>query len=101
MSASQDGTDSQGAAELRLYIAGSTPNSVRAEQTLGSVLASLGAKGVMLRPDIIDVFTHGRRAVNDGVIVTPTLVILQGSQRYTIVGDLSDGSQVRSLLEGL
>lgn len=101
MSGSRNAPDSHRAAQLRLYIAGSTPNSVRAEQTLGAVLDALGDKGLTLRPDVIDVFSNGRRAVNDGVIVTPTLVVVHGDQRYTIVGDLSDGSQVRSLLERL
>jgi circadian clock protein KaiB len=101
MSGTRKVTDSQDSAQLRLYIAGSTPNSVRAEQTLDAVLAALGAKGLKLSPDIIDVFTNGKRAVVDGVIVTPTLVVVHGSQRFTIVGDLSDGAQVRSLLESL
>ena len=91
----------QGSPRLRLYVARSTPNSVRAEQNLGAVLATLGAKGLNLSLDVIDVFTNGKRAVVDGVIVSPTLVVVHGTQRYMIVGDLSDGSQVRSLLEGL
>ncbi len=84
---------------LRLYIARSTPNSVRAEQNLGSVLASLGAARATIVPDIIDVFANGKRAVADGVIVTPTLVLVRDNKRYTLVGDLSDASQLRTLLE--
>ncbi len=87
------------APQLRLYIARSTPNSVRAEQNLGAVLASLGANRAHLVPEIIDVFANGKRAVNDGVIVTPTFVVLRGDKRYTLVGDLSDVSQLKALLE--
>jgi hypothetical protein len=83
---------------MRLCIAGSTPNSVRAKQNLGDVLAALGIGRDAIAPDIIDVFTNGKRAVIDGVIVAPTLVVLQGGKRYTIVGDLSDVSQLRAIL---
>jgi KaiB domain len=87
------------APQLRLYIARATPNSVRAEQNLSAVLASLGADRASLVPEIIDVFANGKRAVNDGVIVTPTFVVVRGDKRYTLVGDLSDASQLRALLE--
>ena len=101
MNGPQKDTHSPGQAQLRLYVARSTPNSVRAEQNLRAVLSTLEAKGINLRADIIDVFINGKRAVSDGVIVTPTLVVIYGTQRYTIVGDLSDGMHVRSLLESL
>jgi hypothetical protein len=87
------------APQLRLYIARSTPNSVRAEQNLGAVLASLGADRASLVPEVIDVFANGKRAINDGVIVTPTFIVVRGDKRYTLVGDLSDVSQLRALLE--
>jgi hypothetical protein len=81
-----------------LYIARSTPNSVRAEQNLKDMLGSLGAREPPLVPDIIDVFVNSKRAVADGVIVTPTLVVIRGDKRHTIVGDLADVSQLRALL---
>jgi hypothetical protein len=87
------------APQLRLYIARSTPNSVRAEQNLDAVLASLGADRARLVPEVIDVFANGKRAITDGVIVTPTFIVVRGDKRYTLVGDLSDISQLRALLE--
>lgn len=90
-----------GSAQLRLYIARSTPNSVRAEQNLSAALDALGPRGAELRADVIDVFSNGKRALVEGVIVTPTLVIVHGTQRYTIVGDLSDGTHLRALLDSL
>jgi hypothetical protein len=86
-------------ARLRLYIARSTPNSIRAEQNLAAVLAVLGAAAASMAVEVIDVFVSGKRAILDGVIVTPTLVILRGDARHVIVGDLSDVSQLRALLE--
>jgi hypothetical protein len=86
-------------ARLRLYIARSTPNSIRAEQNLAAVLAVLGAGAQTMVAEVIDVFANGKRAILDGVIVTPTLVILRGEARHVIVGDLSDVSQLRALLE--
>jgi len=86
-------------ARLRLYIARSTPNSIRAEQNLAAVLALLRAGAPTIVAEVIDVFVNGKRAILDGVIVTPTLVVLRGDTRHMIVGDLSDASQLRALLE--
>lgn len=79
---------------LRLYISRSTPNSMRAEQNLLEALAEPGRENTGFILDIIDVFANGKRAIKDGVIVTPTLIVLRGDQRFTIVGDLSDRSRL-------
>jgi hypothetical protein len=86
---------------LRLYVARSTPNSVRAEQNLSTALAAAGMSGIADSLEVIDVFSHGKRATTDGVIVTPTLICIDGGKRQMIVGDLTDSAQLQSLLEGL
>lgn len=86
---------------LRLYIARSTPNSVRAEHNLSVVLDSLKEKFAPVDLEIIDVFSQPKRAITDGVVVTPTLVGLAADRRIVLMGDLADQIQVQGALEDL
>lgn len=47
--------------------------------------------------EIIDLFEHPFRAIEDGVMLTPMLVIAN-SPSVSIIGDLSDTSRVIDLL---
>jgi circadian clock protein KaiB len=87
--------------QLSLYIARATPNSVRAEQNLSAVLKSLAAHSAGTTVEIIDVFTQPRRALNDGIVVTPTFVAVSNSRRAVLIGDLSDRDQLQHFLEEL
>ncbi len=89
------------ASHLRLYIAGSTPNSARAEHNLKAALASMATAPEAFGMEIIDVLTDARRAMHDGVIVTPTLIGLTSRGRTTIIGDLTDPEPLRRLLAQL
>ncbi len=81
---------------LRLYVARSTPNSVRAQHNLAIALETLGD---MLPPlEIIDVFSQPRRAVVDGVVTTPTLIGTGAGRRLIVMGDLADHDQLRRKL---
>jgi circadian clock protein KaiB len=86
---------------LRLYVAGSTPNSTRAESNLQAAIRELEAEGGALELEIVDVFTHPKRALTDGVIVTPTLIAIVANGRKTIMGDLTDGAKLKLLLASL
>lgn len=86
---------------LRLYIAKSTPNSMRAENNLSTALQELGSEGRTFDLEIVDVFSHPKRAVTDGVIVTPTLIGLSHNQRTLIMGDLSNSIQLKLFLGNL
>jgi hypothetical protein len=83
---------------LKLYIARSTPNSVRAEQNLDTALEAVRMEDVVFDMEVIDVFTNGKRAILDNVIVTPTLIVAKGGKSQTIVGDLSDTMLLISML---
>lgn len=89
------------AAILRLYVARSTPNSVRAEHNLAIVLDRLqdGAARAVL--EIIDVFVQPKRAITDGVVVTPTLIGSTPNKRIVLMGDLSDQAHVESVIQDL
>ncbi len=87
-----------GATHLRLYVARDTPNSARAERNLMAALKDLGG-GLGL--EIVDVFTHPKRAITDGVIVTPMLIGLRAKGRLTMIGDLTDTAKLLALLQSL
>jgi circadian clock protein KaiB len=81
---------------LRLYVAGSARNSVAAVQSLRRLCAELPRDAVDL--EIVDVLAHPARALEDGILVTPTLRRIEPRPVQTIVGDLSDGRGVRAVL---
>ncbi len=93
----QDGMGEVG--YIRLYIAGLTPNSLRAQHNLRDAINAIQDSAARLRVEVIDVFQGPKRAIADGILVTPTLVAQYCGKRAMMVGDLSDGAAVRSLLE--
>jgi circadian clock protein KaiB len=77
---------------LRLYIANSAPNSIKAIANLEAICKEHLQDGFKL--EIIDVLEFPRRALADGVLVTPHLAKLSPSPAAKIVGNLSDRSNV-------
>jgi circadian clock protein KaiB len=94
-------TSGEQAARLRLYIAQSTPNSVRAAHNLSVVLNGLVGNCLVPELEIIDVFRQPRRAITDGVMVTPTLIGFAGDKRIVLIGDLGDQFQVQRAIGDL
>jgi circadian clock protein KaiB len=83
---------------LRLYIAGRAPNSLRAIANAKAICSEHFASNHEL--EIIDVQWHARRALADGVIVTPTLLRLRPAPVQRLIGDLSDSARVLLTLSG-
>ncbi len=77
---------------LRLYIAGDAPNSVQAIANLEAICQEYLQGGHKL--EVIDVLKHPRRAMADGVLVTPSLAKLSPNPVANIIGNLSDKSKV-------
>jgi circadian clock protein KaiB len=77
---------------LRLYVAGSAPNSTRAHANLLALLQRAGTQDYDL--EIIDCIRDPRRALQDGVLVTPTLLKLEPQPVETLIGTLSDARKV-------
>jgi circadian clock protein KaiB len=79
------------ALKLRLYVAGNAPNSL---------LAIANAKAICDQHfpahelEIVDLLKHPRRALADGIIVTPTLLKLLPIPEQRLIGNLSDTSEV-------
>ncbi len=82
---------------FRLYVAGNSPNSARALENLKRICEA-SYRGA--RIETIDVTEDPRRCLEDGVLVTPTLVRVQPQPCKRIVGDLSDQDSVAGLLAG-
>ena len=82
--------------KLRLYVVDGAPNSVLAIANL----AALCKKNLRLsfKLEIIDVLKFPRRALADGVLVTPHLAKLSPAPAARIVGNLSDSASVRLAL---
>jgi hypothetical protein len=90
---------SEQATAFRLYIAHATPNSVRAQRNLHAALEMLQLAGGGYSLEVIDVFVDGKRAIRDGVIVTPTLIVSRGHNQHTIVGDLTHSEELAAVLK--
>ncbi|HWN96027.1 MAG TPA: circadian clock KaiB family protein [Methylomirabilota bacterium] len=82
--------------KFRLYVAGNTPNSLKA-------LANLKALCRTHLPEqheieIVDVFREPNRALTERILMTPTLVKLSPAPVCTIVGTLSRTESVLQTL---
>lgn len=82
--------------QLRLFVAGATPNSVEALENIHA-LGESRLRGKM-EVEVIDVFREPGRALAEGIFMTPTLVKLAPAPVRRIVGTLSD---TRTLLLAL
>jgi hypothetical protein len=87
------------AGNIRLYIAGLSPNSLRAQQNLRDATNAMNDPAVRLNVEVIDVFKGPKRAIADGILVTPTLIAHYSGKRVVMVGDLGDASALRSILD--
>ena len=72
---------------LRLYVAGSSPNSLEARANLKVIEGRLGARFEL---ELVDVLANPGRALSDGILVTPTLVRVSPWPSIRILGNLRD-----------
>jgi circadian clock protein KaiB len=81
---------------MRLYVAGRAPNSVKAIANLEEICRQHLKDGYRL--EIVDVCEHPRRALDDGVLVTPSLAKLSPTPGANIIGNLADTRGVLAAL---
>jgi len=81
---------------LRLYVAGNAPNSLRAIANARTICDEHFDGCHEL--EIVDLLVDPRRALADGIIVTPTLLKLWPLPMQRLIGNLSDTNQVRLAL---
>jgi circadian clock protein KaiB len=92
-----------GILQLRLYVANRSPNSVRAMINLDAICRECLEEGAY-RIEVVDVLADPLRAVQDKILVTPTLAgwmpAGQGMAEHPILilGDLSEHDRVLDAL---
>jgi len=79
-----------------LYVAGKAPNSVKAIANLQAICRRYLKGGYKL--EIVDVCEHPRRALADGVVVTPSLAKVSPGPASNVIGNLSDTGSVLAAL---
>ena len=77
---------------LRLYVAGQTPKSIRAFANL-KVLCEKRLKG-RYRIEVIDLLEHPEMARGDQIVALPTLVLKLPRAVQRVIGDLSNTDRV-------
>jgi circadian clock protein KaiB len=82
--------------KFRLYLAGDTHNSMLALANLSALCEARLPNDHMI--ELVDVLREPRRALADGIFITPTLFKLAPSPMQKIVGTLSQSDQVWELL---
>jgi circadian clock protein KaiB len=81
---------------LRLYIAGNSASSRRAEQNLNQLQMLMKAEGWQV--EIIDVLVRPDLAEQASILATPTLCYEHSGRPRRIVGDLSDTKKILAFL---
>ncbi len=79
-----------------LYVAGTAPNSLKAIANLQAICGRYLKNGYKL--EILDVCEHPRRALADGVLVTPSLAKVSPAPTSKVIGNLSDTHSVLAAL---
>lgn len=82
--------------QLRLYVAGNAPNSQLARQNLRAMLESRAPDSYEL--EVIDCLVHPARTLEDGIIVTPTLLKVEPKPEARIIGTLGNSTNVRAAI---
>lgn len=77
---------------LRLYVVGGAPNSMQAIANLEAICRE-HLKGAY-KLEVVDILEHPQRALDDGVLVTPSLAKLSPRPAANVVGNLSDKNKV-------
>ncbi len=81
---------------LRLYVVSGAPNSITARANLYDLLSEMDRDSYVV--EVVDCIAEPRRALADGVIVTPTLVKVAPAPQCTVVGTLADRRRVLDAL---
>jgi len=79
--------------ELRLYVAGTTPKSLRAVQNIKRICDAELPNQYHL--EVVDVYKQPGRLAQDQVVAIPTLIKFAPGEIKRLIGDLSQEVQVR------
>ncbi|HJL14633.1 MAG TPA: circadian clock KaiB family protein [Sandaracinaceae bacterium LLY-WYZ-13_1] len=82
---------------LRLYVAAGSPRSRAARRALEDALGACRLEALV---EVVDVFAAPEKAMEDRILVTPTLLTVEGPRR-ALIGDLSDRGALDALLRAV
>ena len=82
---------------LRLFVAGDEPNSAIARQSLDKICSTYLNHNCQV--EIVDVLEDFQPALDERVLVTPALVIIEPPPKVVIFGNLTDTEKVLSALK--
>jgi circadian clock protein KaiB len=82
---------------LRLYVAGSTPQSSRAIRNLKAICEANAPNRYVLT--VVDLYAQPERAREDQIVVAPTLIRQSPLPIRRVVGDLSNTERVLAALD--
>ena len=80
---------------LRLFVVGDEPHSRRARKNLERILGETPVAGAL---EIVDVLKDYQAALDETVLIAPTLIVTTADSRITISGDMSDPDKVKAAL---
>ena len=81
---------------LRLFVAGDEPNSKQAQENLARICDThLRGRSEV---EIVDVLEDFQPALDEGVLVTPALILISPPPRATVLGNLTDTQKVLTAL---
>ena len=91
-----EGDTETGIYELRLFITGASPNSIRAVENIKSICEEYLLGNYNL--EIIDIHQQPKLALGEDVIAVPLMIKLAPYPKRRMIGDMSDTKRV---LKGL
>jgi circadian clock protein KaiB len=94
---SKDAQPAYGKYVLRLYVAGSTPQSSRAITNIKRICETHLKDRYVLT--VVDLYEHRERAREDQIMVAPTLVRQSPLPLRRLIGDLSQTERVLEALD--
>ncbi len=83
--------------QLRLYVAGNEPNSAIAREALDKICSTYLQNS--WRVETIDVLKDFHPAVEERILVTPALVVVEPGPRSVVFGNLTDTKKVLAALK--
>lgn len=81
---------------LRLYIAGNSASSRKAEQNLKHLQTLMKAEAAHV--EVIDVLVNPELAEKESILATPTLCFEHSGRHRRIIGDLGDPKRILGFL---
>ena len=82
--------------QLKLFVAGNEPNSALAKKIVNEVCSSYPKSNFDI--EIIDVYNNYQKAIDNRIMVVPTLLVHTSQSEFKIVGSLNTNENLVNAL---